>query len=85
VSSLNVKERMPLSCKTNSFAHDKADLATEQESQLKTVCANQTTGLTNGRVGKWAPEVVLSPFCVLSHHQLMFPFCLLNQPATSIM
>ena len=53
----------------------KADLATERAR------ANQTTGLTNGRVANWAPEVVLRPFRALSRCQLTFdPVLLLNQP-----
>ena len=50
-------------------------LATEQERQLTTACANQTSGLTNGRATYWAPEVEFSPFRPLSCHQLMFPSC----------
>ena len=37
--------------------------------------ANQTTGLTNGRAAKWAPEVEFRPFCVLSRCQMTFLFC----------
>ena len=59
----------------------KADLATERARQLTTARANQTTGLTNGRVANWAPEVVLRPFRALSRCQLTFdPVLLLNQP-----
>ena len=47
-----------------------AHLATERERQLTTARANQTTGLTNGRVANWAPEVEFSPF-----RQITFPFC----------
>ena len=38
-----------------------ADLATEWERELTTLQANQSTGLTNARVKKWAPEVSFSP------------------------
>ena len=50
-------------------------VATERERQLMTARANQTTGLTNGRVANWAPEVVFSPFRALSRRQLTFPSC----------
>ena len=40
-----------------------------------TACANQTTGLTNGKEVNWSPEVEFSPFHALSHRQLTFPFC----------
>ena len=43
------------------------------------VCANQTTGSTNGRAANWALEVVFSPFCVLSVVTDV-PVRLLNQP-----
>ena len=43
-----------------------ADLATEK---------NQTTGLTNGRVTNWVPEVMFSPFDALSRPQLTLLFC----------
>ena len=51
------------------------ELATEWERQLTTAHADQTTGLTNGRVANWAPEVVFSPFRTLSRRQLTFPSC----------
>ena len=54
---------------------EKADLATEQERQLTTARAHQTTGLTNGRGVKWAPKVMFSPFRALSRRQLTFPSC----------
>ena len=34
-----------------------ADLATDRKRQMTTTRANQTTGLTNGRVANWTPEV----------------------------
>ena len=52
-----------------------ADLATERERHLTTARANQTTGLTNGRAAKWAPEVEFSSFRALSGRQMTFPFC----------
>jgi len=52
-----------------------ADLTTERERQLTTARANQTTGLTNGRVANWAPEVEFSPFRELSRRQMAFPLC----------
>ena len=51
-----------------------ADLAIERERQLITTRANQITGLTNGRVANWAPEVEISPFRELSRRQMTFPF-----------
>ena len=42
---------------------------------MTTARANQTTGLTNGRVANWAPEVEFSPFRALSCRQMTFPFC----------
>ena len=51
-----------------------AHLATAQEHQLTTPCANQTSGLTNGRATYRAPEVEFSPFRALSH-QLTFLSC----------
>ena len=42
---------------------------------MTTARANQTTGLTNGRVVNWAPEVEFSPFRALSRRQMTFPFC----------
>jgi len=45
--------------------NEMAELATEQEPQFTTARANQTTGLTNGRAGNWAPKVAFSPFCAL--------------------
>ena len=53
----------------------KADLATERDRQLTTARANQITGLTNGRVVNWAPEVEFSPFRALSRRQMTFPVC----------
>ena len=47
-----------------------AHLATELERQLTTARADQTTGLSNGRVANWAPEVEFSFF-----RQITFPFC----------
>ena len=41
-----------------------ADLATKQERLVTTARAFQTTGLTNGRVANWVPEVEFSPFRV---------------------
>ena len=61
---------------TNQWAH----LATEWEHKLTTAQANQTTGLTNARVTKWAPEVSFSPLCMLSRRQLTFQFCCSYQP-----
>ena len=43
-----------------------ADLATEQEHQLTTPCANQTTGLTKDGATIWAPEVEYNAFRALS-------------------
>ena len=46
-----------------------ADLATEQERQLTTARANQTTGLTNGEAANWQrnSRLVLSvPFPVVN-------------------
>ena len=40
-----------------------------------TAHANQTTGLTKGRVANWAPEVEFSPFRALSRRQMTLPFC----------
>ena len=37
--------------------------------------ARQTTGLTNGTVENWAPEVEFSPYRALSGRQITFPFC----------
>ena len=54
---------------------EKADLATEQERQLTTARAHQTTGLTNGKGVKWAPKVMFSPFRALSRRQLTFASC----------
>ena len=51
------------------------DLATERERQLTTARANKTTGLTNGRVANWAPEVEFSPFRALLRRQMAFPLC----------
>ena len=53
----------------------KADLVTERERQLTTARANQITGLTNGRVVNWAPEVEFRPFRALSRRQMTFPLC----------
>ena len=52
-----------------------ADLTTQRERQLTAARANQTTGLTNGRVANWAPEVEFSPFRALSRRQMTFPLC----------
>ena len=52
-----------------------ADLTTERERQLTAARANQTTGLTNGRVANWAPEVEFCPFRTLSRRQMTFPLC----------
>ena len=52
-----------------------ADLATEQECQLMMVCANETTGLTNGRAANWELEVEFIIFFALSRRQMTFPFC----------
>ena len=41
----------------NVVTNQWADLATEWEHKLTTAQVNQTTGLTNARVTKWAPEV----------------------------
>ena len=43
-----------------------ADLATEQERQLTTARANQTTSLTNGRVANWALDVEFSAFPLIN-------------------
>ena len=53
----------------------KPDLATERERLLTTASANQTTGLTNGKVTNWAPEVEFSRLCALSRRQMTFQFC----------
>jgi len=50
--------------------HQQADLATERERQMTTAWANQTTGLTSGRVANWAPEAEFSPFRALSRRQM---------------
>ena len=55
--------------------NQQADLATEQERQLTTARANETTGLANRRAANWAPEVEFSPFRALSRRQMTFPFC----------
>ena len=55
--------------------NDWADLATEQECQLTTARANQTTGLTNGKAANWAPGVEFSPYRTLSRRQMTFRFC----------
>ena len=59
---------------TTGEYHRHPDLATEQESQLTTVRANQTTGLTNGRAVNWAPEAEFSLFRAISRRQMTFPF-----------
>ena len=61
-------------CK-EGFKHYQADLATEHEHQLTKACADETTGLTNGRAANWALEVMFSPFRALSPCQLTFPSC----------
>ena len=48
--------------KSSVPGHYLADLATEREHQLTTAHPNQPTGLTNGRVANWAPEVTSCPF-----------------------
>ena len=55
-----------------------ADLATKQERLLTTARAFQTTGLTNGRVANWVPEVEFSPFRALTHRQMTSLFCCLR-------
>ena len=55
-----------------------SDRTTEQESQLTTACANQTTGFTNGTATNWAPEVAFSPLRALSRLQLTFPAVLIK-------
>ena len=52
--------------------------ATEREHQLTMARTNETTGLTNGRVANWAPEVEFSPFCTLIKNDV--PVRLLHQP-----
>ena len=57
-----------------------ADLATERERQVTTALANQTTGLTNGRVANCAQDVAFSRAFPSSTD---VPVLLLNQPNNS--
>ena len=61
------------------LVNEMAELATEREPQFTTACANQTTGLSNGRAANWAPEVAISPFPALFPSSTDIPVLLLNQ------